>query len=411
MKSLFEPLRTAWVSVVTHKLRSFLTILGVVIGVAAVIILMSVGKGTSSRILSSLTSLGTNMIFMTPGTSSSSGVRGAFGSGTPLTYEDAEAISNEVPNINAVAPYANSNTQVIAGTSNMNTQIVGVTPSYQQVYNVEMTSGDFITQADYNRMSKVALIGSEVATTLFGEDDPVGQKVRMGNTVFTITGLIKSKGTTSASSNDRNMIIPLSTQQALFSRNRSTTGQHNVNSITIQASSKELIETVKEDITILMETRHKIEAGGTDDFKVTTSDELISTINASTQSLTLLLGAIAGISLLVGGIGVMNIMLVSVMERRREIGVRKALGARESDIWGQFLVDSALLTFAGGLIGVAIGWGGSNMVSYMGWMTTVVTSDIVILAVAVSVGIGLFFGFYPAWQASRLDPIRALRAE
>ena len=411
MISFLEPLKTAWISIATHKLRSFLTILGVVIGVAAVIILMSVGKGTSARILSSLTSLGTNMIFMTPGTSSSSGVRGAFGSGTPLTYEDAQAISDEVSNINAVAPFSNSNAQVVAGTSNLNTRIVGVTPSYQQVYGVEMADGDFITQTDYDRRAKIALIGSSVATSLFGEDDPVGQKIRMSNTVFTITGRIKSKGETSANSSDQKLIIPLSTLQALFSRSRSTTGQHQVSDIVIQASSKEAIPTVKEDITLLMETRHKIEPGGTDDFKVTTSDELISTINASTQSLTLLLGAIAGISLLVGGIGVMNIMLVSVMERRREIGVRKALGARESDIWGQFLIDSALLTFAGGIIGVAIGWGGSYFVTYMGWMTTEVTSDIVILAVAVSVGIGLFFGFYPAWQASRLDPIQALRSE
>jgi len=388
-----------------------LTILGVVIGVAAVIILMSVGKGTSSRILSSLTSLGTNMIFMQPGFTTTSGVRGAFGSGPSLTYEDAEAISNEVPNIAAVAPFSNSNTQAIAGVNNMNVRVLGVTPSYQQVYNVELDEGDFIAQSDYDRRSKVALLGSEVATTLFGEDDPVGQKVRMANTVFTVTGLIKSKGASSANSNDQNIIIPLSTQQALMSRNRSTTGQHNVNDIVIQASSKEMIATVKEDVTILMEIRHKIDPGGTDDFRIQTSDELISTINASTQSLTLLLGAIAGISLLVGGIGVMNIMLVSVMERRREIGVRKALGARESDIWGQFLIDSAVLTLSGGLIGIAIGWGGSFLVSYMGWMTTVVTSDIVILAVAVSVGIGLFFGFYPAWQASRLDPIQALRSE
>ena len=160
-----------------------------------------------------------------------------------------------------------------------------------------------------------------------------------------------------------------------------------------------------------MESRHKIALGASDDFSVTTSDQLVATITTTTQSLTLLLGAIAGISLLVGGIGVMNIMLVSVMERRREIGIRKALGARERDIWGQFLIDSALLTFAGGIIGVIIGWGGSYLVNYMGWMTTVVTSDIVILAVAVSIGIGLFFGFYPAWQASKLDPIQALRSE
>jgi putative ABC transport system permease protein len=411
MKAFLEPLKTAWVSVATHKLRSFLTILGVVIGVAAVIILMSVGKGATANIISNLTSLGTNLVYVSPGSSTSSGgVRSGFGSASTLTLEDAEAIAEAVPNISGVAPYSSSGTQVIVDSNNMMVRITGVTTAYQDVYSIELDSGEFITQNQYDRKSKVALIGAEVASTLFGEDDPIGQKMRMSNTIFTVIGLIKSSGS-GMNSNDQNILIPLSTLQGLMSRSVTSTGQHTVNAITIQASSEDVIETVKQDITFLLEDRHRIALGDDDDFSITTSDDLISSITSVTQSLTLLLGAIAGISLLVGGIGVMNIMLVSVMERRREIGVRKALGARERDIWGQFLIDSALLTFTGGIIGVIIGWGGSYLVNYMGWMTTLVTSDIVILAVAVSVGIGIFFGFYPAWQASRLDPIQALRSE
>jgi putative ABC transport system permease protein len=190
-----------------------------------------------------------------------------------------------------------------------------------------------------------------------------------------------------------------------------TTGQHTVNSITVQAIDKDSINSVKQQITLLLETRHKIAIGADDDFSLMSTDELTSTINSSMQSMTLMLGAIAGISLLVGGIGVMNIMLVSVMERRREIGIRKALGAKEQDIWGQFLLDSALLTFTGGIIGVAVGWGASYLISRTGVIETLVTPNVVIMAVAVSVGIGLFFGFYPAWQGSKLDPIQALRSE
>jgi putative ABC transport system permease protein len=197
----------------------------------------------------------------------------------------------------------------------------------------------------------------------------------------------------------------------MMSSSVTATGQHTINSIDVLVTDKDQMSTVKDDITALLQTRHKIALGADNDFSVSSSDELISTISSSTESMTMLLGAIAGISLLVGGIGVMNIMLVSVMERRREIGIRKALGAQESAIWIQFLIDSALLTFAGGIIGVAIGWGGSYLVNYMGWYTTVVTTNVIILAVSVSVGIGLFFGFYPAWSASRLNPIEALRSE
>ncbi len=410
-RKFLRPLFTAWVTMITHKLRSFLTILGVVIGVAAVIILMSVGKGTTASIISSISSLGTNLVYVQPGSTTSGGVRSGFGSASTLTLEDAKAIANEISNITAVAPYATSNAQVIFGSNNMNVRITGVTIEYQEVLNIVVTEGDFFTQYQYDTKAKVALLGSQVASTLFGTDDPVGQKIKMSNTVFTVIGLLESKGSSMMNSTDQTILIPLTTLQGMMSSSVTATGQHTINSIDVLVTDKDQMSTVKDDITALLQTRHKIALGADNDFSVSSSDELISTISSSTESMTMLLGAIAGISLLVGGIGVMNIMLVSVMERRREIGIRKALGAQESAIWIQFLIDSALLTFAGGIIGVAIGWGGSYLVNYMGWYTTVVTTNVIILAVSVSVGIGLFFGFYPAWSASRLNPIEALRSE
>jgi putative ABC transport system permease protein len=410
-KKILRPLYTAWVVVINHKLRSFLTILGVVIGVAAVIILMSVGKGTTASIINSISSLGTNILYVQPGTSSSGGVRMGFGSASTLTLEDAKAIADEISGINAVAPYATSNAQVIYDSNNMNVRITGVSVEYQQVLNTVVENGDFFTQYQYDTKAKVAVIGSEVSSTLFEDNDPVGEKIRMSNTVFTVIGVMQSKGSSVMNSSDQTILIPLTTLQGMMSKSVTTTGQHTIASINVLVTDKNQMAVVKEDITALLETRHNIALGDDDDFSISSSDELISTITSSTQSMTLLLGAIAGISLLVGGIGVMNIMLVSVMERRREIGIRKALGAQETAIWTQFLIDSSLLTFSGGIIGILIGWGGSLFVNYMGWMTTVVTMDVVILAVSVSVAIGLFFGFYPAWSASRMNPIEALRSE
>ena len=410
MKKIFEPLITAWTSLTTHKLRSFLTILGVVIGIAAVIILMSVGKGATASILSNFSSLGANMITISGGSTTSGGVRSAAGSTQTLTLEDANAIAANVTDINGVAPTSNSGMQVIAGSQNTFVQVTGITPSYLDVYSITIAEGDSIAQYDLDRKTKVALIGPTVSDTLFSGNDPVGQKIRMNNTIYTIVGLLTSQGQ-SFSSSDNRILIPLTTLQSLNSRSLTTSGDHIVNSIVVQAASKDVIDSVKQQITFLLEDRHKIAAGATDDFTLTSTDQITASITSSMSTLTYLLGAIAGISLLVGGIGVMNIMLVSVMERRREIGIRKALGAKERDIWGQFLIDSALLTFTGGIIGVVIGWGGSYLIDYLGYYTTVVTSDVVVLAVAVSVGIGLFFGFYPAWQGSKMDPIQALRSE
>jgi putative ABC transport system permease protein len=411
MKPIIRVMNTAFTAVFAHKLRSFLTILGVVIGVAAVIILMSVGKGTESKVLSNLTTLGTNVVYVQPGSSTTAGVRGGQGSATTLTLEDSEAIAGNVASIAAIAPYSTAGYQIIAGSQNTFARVTGITLDYGTVYNLQLSEGDFINQQEYDSKLKVAVIGPNVATTLFPDDDPVGQTIRMGSNVFKVIGVLESKGTSMMDSSDNAVLVPLSTLQGMMSKSVTTTGQHVISSITLQVTDQKLLSTVKSDIVYLLQVRHSIELGADNDFTVTSMDELTSTVTSSMQSLTLLLGAIAGISLLVGGIGVMNIMLVSVMERRREIGVRKALGAKERDIWGQFLVDSALLTFAGGIVGVAIGWGSSYLVNYLGYATTLVTSDIVILAVGVSVAIGLFFGFYPAWQGSRLDPIQALRAE
>ncbi len=411
MKKWFSPFFTAWTSLITHKLRSFLTILGVVIGVGAVITLMSIGKGTESSILSNLTSLGTNVIFVQPGSTTQGGVRTGFGSAATLTSEDADAILENVPNIVAVAPTSMNGQQVIAGSKNMFVMVTGVTPEYKQISNLQLTEGDYIYQYQFDKKMRVAVIGPNVSEMLFSGDNPVGQTFRMSNTTFTVIGVLQSKGTSMIGSTDNAIHVPLSTLQGMMARSKTATGQHIVNSITIQVIDKTYLASVKADITSLLQVRHQIALGADNDFTVTSMDDLTETISTAMNSMTLLLGAIAGISLLVGGIGVMNIMLVSVMERRREIGIRKALGAKESDIWGQFLLDSALLTFSGGIIGVAVGWGISYLLSNSGYITTLVTTDIVILAVGVSVAIGLFFGFYPAWQGSRLDPIQALRSE
>jgi putative ABC transport system permease protein len=410
MKRFIEPLATAWTSVVTHKLRSFLTILGVVIGIAAVIALMSVGKGAEAQILSNMSGLGANIITISGGSSSSGMVRGGFGSANSLTLEDAEDIEASVSDIAGVSPTTNSAMQVISGGTNMYVMVTGVSPSYMDIYDLKMASGDYFTTYEYDRKLKVAILGASVAETLFEGDDPVGQRLRMGNNYYTILGVLESTGQ-SFSSSDSQVYIPLTTLLTTMARSTTTSGEHLVNSIIVKAADEKSIASVKEQITFLLEERHDIQFGDEDDFTLTSTDEITEAITSSMSTLTILLGAIAGISLLVGGIGVMNIMLVSVMERRREIGIRKALGAKEHDIWGQFLIDSALLTLAGGIIGVAIGWGASYLISLTGLIETLVTTDIVVLAVAVSVGIGLFFGFYPAWQGSRMDPIEALRSE
>ncbi len=410
MKKWLDFLATIWLGISTHKLRSFLTILGIVIGVAAVITLMSIGRGAEKEILSRIEGLGSDLIMIQPGAITFGGVRGAAGSATTLTMEDAAAISEQVPYIASVAPNYSRALQLVAGGQNMNARVTGITPEYMQTYNLNLTDGAFISEYDYQRGAKVAVLGSNVKETLFEGADPVGQQMRMGSNIVRVIGVLESKGGMMGSSDDA-ILIPLTALQQMVAQSRTSQGERLVSSIALTVSDEEQASYVVDEITSLLRSRHQLGPGVDDDFNIISLEEIISTISETIGTMTLLLGAIAAISLLVGGIGVMNIMLVSVLERTREIGIRKALGARERDIWSQFLIEAAFLSFAGGIIGIILGWAISIFINRTGVMTTVVSADIVILAVSVSVGIGLFFGFYPAWHASRLNPIDALRSE
>jgi len=386
--------------------------LGIIIGVASVIALMSIGKGSTAQILENIQSMGANVITISGGASfGPGGVRGAGGSAQTLTLEDAEAISEQVAYIEAVAPSYSTSLQLVAGAQNTNAQVTGTTPEYMSLNNLEIASGAFFTEYDYQQGRKVAVLGSNVAETLFEGTNPVGQQIRMGSIIVTVTGVLESKGGGMGMSADDAIYIPLTALQQTVAQTRTSRGEKVVSSITLAVTDETKTDQVIADITSLLRSRHQLSTAEEDDFNISSMEELASTLEETSGTLTLLLGAIAAIALLVGGIGVMNIMLVSVLERTREIGIRKALGARERDIWIQFLLEAAFLTFAGGIVGVVVGWVVSYFIDVLGLMTTVVTADIVILAVSVSVGIGLFFGFYPAWNASRLNPIEALRAE
>lgn len=411
MRRFFEPITGAWTGIVSHKLRSSLTILGVVIGVSSVIALMAVGNGAGASILSSVEKLGANLILISPSFSSAGGVRGGFGSAQTLTLNDATAISQDVTNIAVVAPTYQTSLQVVAGSQNLRSQVIGITTDYESAYTLQTSLGSLITDYQYQTNQKVALLGATVATTLFGNDDPTGQTVRMGTSIVTIIGVLQPQGQSLRGSTDNAILVPLTSLQQMANVPRDTRNELLVSSITVIAANQNVVTQVANDITTLLATRHSIAPGGTNDFQITSVQDLVNTISSSIQTITLLLGAIAAISLLVGGIGVMNIMLVSVIERTREIGIRKALGAKEHDIWGQFLIEAAFLTLTGGVIGIGLGWAAAKGISLTGLISPIVSPGVVLLALGVSVGIGLFFGFYPAWQASHLDPIQALRAE
>lgn len=408
-KRIWRSTKNAWGGVVAHKLRSLLTILGIVIGVAAVIALMSIGKGAEADILSRIQSLGSDLITITPGASrGAGGVRGAFGSSTTLTLKDAEAISEKTDLVYAVAPVYTTSLQLIAGSQNVNAQVVGTNMEYMTTYNLSTVRGTFFSDYDYQRGTRVCVLGSNVASTLYPDKDPLGEELRISNIILRVIGVLASKGSVSGST-DNMVIIPLSTMHQSLSQQRTASGDQVISAIYLKVKNMNRLEQAISEITSLLRLRHKLGVDAEDDFIVRSMEEVAETVSETTATTTALLGAIAAISLLVGGIGVMNIMLVSVLERTREIGIRKALGAQESDIWIQFLIESAFLTLIGGIIGVVVGWLVTFLVSSLGQMTTVVTMDIVTLAVSVSIFIGLFFGFYPAWQASKLNPIEALR--
>ena len=413
--NIIETLKTSLRSILANKLRSSLTVLGIIIGVAAVISLMSIGRGSQSAITANIESLGTNLLFVRSGAATVSGVRQAQGSMTSLTLDDAEALADPLlaPAVKAVAPQVQTFAQVVAGRQNAFTQVLGVTPEYESVRNFPVAEGRFITDTDVKNRSLVVVLGSSVAETLYGDTSAIGQSIKISGRQFKVVGVLESKGSTGFGSSDDVIIAPVTTVQTRLYSQRTTSGSESVQTINVQVTSAKNTDAAIEQITAILRERHKIT--GEDDFTISSQQETIDTLKESTQVWVLFLGAIAGISLLVGGIGIMNIMLVSVTERTREIGIRKAIGAKKRDILLQFLVESAVLSLVGGGIGVLIGWGVSTLVSGINLggtaITTVMSADILILAVSVSAAIGIIFGIYPAYRAARLNPIEALRYE
>ncbi len=397
-----------------NKLRSALTMLGVIIGVGAVIALMSIGKGIQASVTAQIQGLGTNLLFITPGAQQQGGVRGAQGTAPTLTYDDAQAIAASVPQVAAVAPERVFGAQVIANGQNVFTRIDGVTPDFQDVRNFHVAEGDFITQQHLDARSLVAVLGANVAQTLFGDSDPIGQTIRVNQVTLRVIGVMEAKGSQAQGNQDDVIFVPLTTMDARLIRNRTARGAEQVSTINVELvdDSDQTQQTAVDAIGELLRERHRV---AEDDFTIRSQQDLLATANQITGFITLFLGSVAGISLLVGGIGIMNIMLVSVTERTREIGIRKAIGARRVDILLQFLIEATVVSVAGGAIGILLGGGGSRLLDGLRLgsqaIQTVVAPSSIALAFSVSALIGLFFGVYPAIKASQLDPIQALRYE
>ena len=414
-----ETLRTAFVSIAANKLRASLTILGILVGVAAVIGMVSVGEGASASITNTLKGLGTNLVLVSPGGVSSGLVRGAGGGATTLTLDDVTALqaTGAVPDAAAIEPELTGRAQVIVGGSNTNTSVTGTTPAFQTVRNWTIADGAFFTQSDVDSASSVAVIGSTTAANLFNGGEPVGQYINLNFTSggrngavrtvrLLVVGVFASKGTAGGFFNqDDQVVVPVTTAS------RRIFGRTNVNTIAISAAGQSTMANVQIEATQVLLGTHRISDATQADFTVQTQQDLLAASTSSASTFTILLAAIGSISLLVGGIGIMNIMLVSVTERTREIGLRKAVGARRRDILGQFLVEAVVLTTLGGIVGALVGVLVSIAIAHLTTVQATVTPISILIAVGVSAAVGLVFGLYPARRAALLQPIVALRTE
>ena len=401
-----ECIKMAIDGMITNKLRTFLTMLGIVIGVGAVIAMVSLGFGMQEQVKKNITSLGSNLLIVMSGGRTASGARIAAGSGARLTYDDAKAIEKNIDGLKYVAPAVQSSYQVVAGNQNWTTTVNGTTPNIIDIRSYKIDDGHMFTDRDLTSRNRVCVIGQTVVDSLFPEGSPVGKIIRIKKSPFQVIGTLGAKGQ-SANGQDQDdvIFIPLTTAQ------QRVMGVNYIRDITIQAEDENAVDPAQADIEALLRTRHKIKEGGDDDFTVRNLSALMETMVETTGTITLLLGIIAAISLLVGGIGIMNIMLVSVTERTREIGIRKALGATYRDILLQFLIEAVVIGIVGGVIGTIFGVVTALVIAHFAGWSAIISVWAIIIAVVFSVGIGLFFGIYPARQAALLDPIDALRYE
>jgi putative ABC transport system permease protein len=410
MKTLAS-MRIALRALRVNRLRSGLTMLGIIIGVAAVIAMVAVGSGATARIQEQIQSIGSNLIIVLPGTITSSGIRLGSGARRSLTEDDARAIAAECPSVAAVAPTVRGGAQVVAGEGNWATAIQGTTPEYLAIRDLPVISGRAFTDQDVDSAAKVALIGDTVARNLFGSADPVDQTIRIKNVPFTVIGLLTPKGQSpSGQDQDDIVLLPISSAK----RNvlgGSAAAPRAVGSLMVQAAGAAVMSQAQHELETLLRQRHRIQPGQEDDFTIRNLSDVFAAQEASARVMSILLGAIASVSLIVGGIGIMNIMLVSVTERTREIGLRLAVGAKTQDILSQFLVEAVTLSVLGGIVGIALGMGASALISHFAQWSTLISPTAIALAFFFSGLVGVLFGYYPARRAALLDPIDALRYE
>ena len=406
---ILRPLLTAMIALRAlrrNKMRSVLTALGIIIGVGAVVAMVAVGNGAQAKIESQVAALGQNLLIVFAGNRKSGGVNSGLGTASSLTLEDAAAIAREALDVVAVSPEISTTAQVIANGRNWSTNILGESPSYLQIREWELSTGAMFSDRDVRAASKVDVIGHKTANQLFGPINPVGQTVRVKNIPFVIIGLLTSKGAgMGGNDQDDRLVIPYTTAM------KRVTGDKTLRSLNVQVSSAERMTRAQDAITGLLRQRHRLAPGKENDYNILNQKEIADTVGNVTHIITLMLGSIAGMSLVVGGIGIMNIMLVSVTERTREIGIRIAVGAQGADIMLQFLIEAITLSLFGGAIGVLVGIGASQLTAVFAGFDAIVSTDSIVLAFSVSFAIGVFFGIYPARKASKLNPIDALRYE